>query len=359
MIIKKIVRSLLIFLLYVVIILAGLEGAVRLFRPQMGFGATVNTWDPDVGVVHIPNARGFLRTGEFDIDLTINSKGLRDREFPYEKPPGVRRILSLGDSFAAGYGVRADETYAKVLERRLRDRGSGAVTWEVLNAAAGSTGTAHQLAYYVKEGRRYSPDIVLIGFFVSNDFWDNRASGLYAVEDGELVKRQVPLTGPRRIQRITNWIPGYRALFSRSHLLNLVKSQVALRHHHNLVAEAAPTVQNTREGDMHALTWRLLREFRDVCVREGARLVLLVIPAPIGSPETHDEWEAKVARFAEAEGIPCLNLGPAYRAMSRDEELNFPQDRHWTPRGHAFAGDALFHFLTESELLDQRAGSSR
>jgi hypothetical protein len=357
--VRKAFRGALIFVVYVVIILAGLEVAVRIFRPQTGFGATVNTWDPDIGVVHIPNARRFLRTSEFDIDLVINSKGLRDREFPYEKPRGTRRILSLGDSFAAGYGVEADETYAKVLERRLRSRRPGGVTWEVLNAAVGSTGTAHQLAYYVKEGRKYSPDIVLVGFFVSNDFWDTRASGLYALEDGRLVKRQVPLTGPRRIQRIANWIPGYNTLFSRSHLLNLLKVEVALRYRRNLTTEAAPTADNTAEGDAHSLTWRVLREFRDVCAEDGALLVILVIPAPAGSPESHDQWEADVARFADAEGIACLNLGPAYRARIRVEELNFPFDRHWNARGHEFTGDELFDFLIERGLVEERTGPPR
>ena len=51
--------------------------------------------------------------------LTINSKGLRDREHEYEKPDGVRRILVLGDSYVWGYGVADDEVFTEVLEPDL------------------------------------------------------------------------------------------------------------------------------------------------------------------------------------------------------------------------------------------------
>lgn len=343
--------------LWVVVVLAGLEGAVRVFRPQATLAATVNTWDPDVGTRQIPGARGFICCPEYSTDLVINSKGLRDREFPYEKPKGTRRILSLGDSFAAGYGVQADETYAKVLERGLAERRVGGATWEVLNAAVGSTGTAHHLAYYLNDGRRYEPDIVLVGFFVSNDFWDNVSCGLYTLEGGSLVKRQAPCTWQRKVQRVSSRIPAYNSLFSRSHLLNLIKGEVAARHRRDLAELAERSAPSSGRGDSHAITWHLLRELRGACAADGAQFVVVVIPAPIGSPAEHRGLEAELVRFLEAEGIPCLNLGPAYRERSREMELSYPVDRHWNACGHEFAGGEICTFLIEHRLVSDRAGA--
>ena len=41
-----------------------------------------------------------------------NSRGYRDLERAVPKPAGVRRLLSLGDSFAWGASVEFDDTYA-------------------------------------------------------------------------------------------------------------------------------------------------------------------------------------------------------------------------------------------------------
>jgi hypothetical protein len=345
-------RFLLLTLFSLGIVLLGLEGAVRLLRPQRNFSVSVNAWDPDIGAVQSPNARGFIHCDEFDIDLIINSKGLRDREFPYEKPDWTRRILSLGDSFAAGYGVQAEETYAKVLEKRLRERFTGGTAWEVLNAAVGSTGTAQQLAYYVREGWKYSPDIVLVGFFISNDFYDNKVSGPYSLKGGQLVKQRVLSTGPRRLQRITHWIPGYAFLSSRSHLLNLIKMEASRRHWRNRAAGMTRADKQGEQDDLYEMTWSLLRALRDACSERGSQLVVMIIPAPIGSPAKQNAWEAELASFLEGEGIPCLNLGPAYRAASRQDVLNFPHDRHWNAQGHAFAADELLAFLDSQGFVE-------
>ena len=45
-------------------------------------------------------------------EIKINSKGLRGPEYDYPKPAGVKRILLLGDSIAAGFEVLSD--YAEV-----------------------------------------------------------------------------------------------------------------------------------------------------------------------------------------------------------------------------------------------------
>lgn len=65
--------------------------------------------------------------------VAINSDGLRGREINTPKPPHTFRILAVGDSVTFGYGVREEDTYVKVLERRLNEGESGGREFEVLN----------------------------------------------------------------------------------------------------------------------------------------------------------------------------------------------------------------------------------
>ena len=65
--------------------------------------------------------------------IRINSLGMRGPEVPVDKPAGVKRVIVLGGSHPMGMWVKANETYAAVLERLLNERHPG--QWQVLNAA--------------------------------------------------------------------------------------------------------------------------------------------------------------------------------------------------------------------------------
>jgi len=48
-----------------------------------------------------------------------NALGYRDDDHVQAKPPGVRRLVSLGDSFAWGASIEVDDTYARRVTRAL------------------------------------------------------------------------------------------------------------------------------------------------------------------------------------------------------------------------------------------------
>jgi len=349
MTVRKTVRIVAVICLQLAVILVCLEISTRLVRPQSVFSATVNTWDERLGTRHIPGARGFVSGDEYEIELVINSKGLRDREFEYENPDGARRILSLGDSFACGYGVPADSTYAKVLERLLAER---PVSWQVLNAGVGSTGTAHQLAYFLDDGCRYQPDIVIVGFFTGNDFWDNVLCGLYTLEDDRLLRNPVRRTRARSLERLTKWVPGYGFLLRHSHFIALLRHEVAFWHRKQLTDTAFSDERVVRDGLPARLAERLLARLDERCAQTGSALVVMLIP-PAGPARAPDlEREATLAEFLDSEGIPCLDLGPIFRGDRARRYLYFSFDAHWTARGHRLAAGELARFLDEHGLLE-------
>jgi hypothetical protein len=332
-------------------VLVILEIAVRIVSPQRNMGICVNEWDRKAGTRLIPGLKGTLSCPEYSIDIAVNSKGLRDREYSYEEPPGARRILCLGDSYTFGYGVQADETFAKLLERSLNASDSTAYRWEVLNAGIGSTGTAHQLALYETEGYKYSPDVVVVCFCPANDFFDNIASGLYTIENDTLVRHAAVRTKARGIQRFARLIPGYGFLSSRSHLLNLVRYRVAAMNYHELNRKVSQSASPAMVVSRHnRLTCALLDAFQRSCAERGSRLVVMFMPPP----RTADvgQWTAEMIAHCELRGIPVLDLDPSFEEARRNGlRAYYRIEGHWNAAGHAIAGRALHDFLLENCIV--------
>ena len=73
------------------------------------------------GWFNIPNTEFLYRTPfvDFRNPVKINSKGLREREYAYQKGEGIHRLLIIGDSFTASLEVPFKQTWHEILEDRL------------------------------------------------------------------------------------------------------------------------------------------------------------------------------------------------------------------------------------------------
>jgi hypothetical protein len=121
--------------------------------------------NPNLRFGHQPNSHAFLM-GQ---DVAINSQGLRDYEYSLAKPPGVYRILLLGDSTTFGWGVPLTDTSAKILERELNAQHvPGYPRFEVINSGVGNYDTVQEVTYYKTQGRNFHPDLVVLGYFIND-----------------------------------------------------------------------------------------------------------------------------------------------------------------------------------------------
>jgi len=130
--------------------------AVQLKRPVANL---------ELSFAHAPNRSAFL----MDVPVSINSEGLRDREFSFDKPTDVYRIMMLGDSTTFGWGVKQEDTAAKFLERKLNaDLPTGYNRAEVMNTGVGNYDTVQEVTYYETIGWKYHPDLVVLVFFIND-----------------------------------------------------------------------------------------------------------------------------------------------------------------------------------------------
>ena len=75
------------------------------------------------------------------------------------------RLVFLGDSLTWGWGVGDDETVSERLEELL--------DVEAVNMAMNAVGTGQEWLVLEERGFAYEPDVVILNFFVGNDYRNN------------------------------------------------------------------------------------------------------------------------------------------------------------------------------------------
>src|SRR5688572_26831400 len=70
---------------------------------------------PVLGWSQVPNGRYEVVTQGHQLRVQFNSMGFRDREHERAKPPGVKRIVVIGDSFSEAVQVNVEDTFHRKL----------------------------------------------------------------------------------------------------------------------------------------------------------------------------------------------------------------------------------------------------
>src|SRR5262249_2088779 len=145
-----------------------LEGVLRLLGRDLLPDPDLYVEDADMGKRMRPGWEG----NEFGAPVKINSKGLRNPEVDYAKPPGTYRGLALGGSGTFGFRMKEPDSYPRQLERALqewgRERGDPR-RFEVINTGVIGYSTDQEAAYLRVEGERYQPDLVVVAYYPVND----------------------------------------------------------------------------------------------------------------------------------------------------------------------------------------------
>lgn len=181
----------------VVLCLLAFEGVLRVTNLYFPIGGEKieapegNIFEADalLGSKHKPNSMlsvTFLHgsghpPGEM-IAFKINSKGLRDDEYDYNKPENTTRILLLGDSFTFGDEVNREDNIPENMERILKK-----YRCQVLNFGVCGYGTIQEYLSLKEEGVKYEPDVVLTLLLTSNDGRDNLKARRLQIQDGKII----------------------------------------------------------------------------------------------------------------------------------------------------------------------------
>ncbi len=385
---RRLLSNLTLLAISTVAVAVALESAARyyvwrVFVPAQEALTPLSRFHPVLGWEKNPLAVQRIVRQEYEVTIAINSKGLRGPERDYRAPPGVRRVLILGDSFGEGYYAEEHETARAVLENLLNATGCGRV--EVVNGSTLGYSTDQQYLFYRHEGYRYGAELVLV-FFYPNDLLYNisavgtaeRRKPIFDLNDGQLVLRNSPLPAPPNKGSVPHplpWRGSYFLRFVSDRTENSAAKVHAVLANLGLVQPTSGDVPRElwpygpASGErratierMWSTTKALLNSIRAEAEGRGATVAALYIP---GRFEVNDDvwaltrerylmgrrWDrhAVLDRFkAIADEVGLFVVDPSERLRLAEKSAHpayYTRDVHWTPAGNRVAADAVFDYL--------------
>lgn len=302
-------------------------------------------YDPELGWRGRAGAHGVLSGWEFTSDIRLNARGFRDTEVAVAKPPGVFRVVLLGDSITWGHGVEQSQRYGDILTEDLHLQGRAV---QVVNLAVSGYGTDQELLLWEREGRSYCADLVLLGLY-ENDVRENALAfqGRYPkpyfrlTPDGALTLTHVP------VPRVSDWEPGgLDHVRPRDWIRGHVRVWAALamvRQAFRGSATAAPPPPSPAGLD---LTAALIRRLAARVTGDGSAFAIVILPDLFYSGST----KAAAARAAVG---ATLDLSATFRRAAPDGAALFYRldGAHWTPRAHALAADAIASWMRAAHIV--------
>ncbi|ADV60776.1 hypothetical protein Isop_0179 [Isosphaera pallida ATCC 43644] len=283
--------------------------------------------------VLIPNLKRELYSASF----STNSRGLRDREYALEKPPGVFRIVLMGASIDMGWGVPDALTYENRLEDWLNHvarRERLGRRFEVINFSVAAYSPAQRVDTLGDDALRYDPDLVLL----VGTTLDPRLTEIHL---RSLVRHGADLRSAAIREAITRLGissdeekggPAARRDLERRSIKSEFKRQAAL------------VIWEIIEGS--------LAEARTLCDKHGVPLVLVLIPrvGAADAPRTRRQTEAAYLERAAKLGLTVINLLDTFDGRGRSSLEIAPWDDHPNALGH----ELLFIALAQTIERDPR-----
>ena len=348
-----------------------------------------HTADRDLGWKLKPGVSGEWN-GEGASFVQVNKDGLRDREHTKTKPPNTLRVAVLGDSFTEAIHVPIEQTFWSKLERKLGncDAVKGRKKVEVINFGVQGYGTAQQLMMLRKKVWDYSPDIVVLAFFIGNDVINNSPQLEYDhyrpffVYDatGKLVpdmsfRDLPPIARNERAVSFVDRMPSF--LVNNSRILQVIKKVDLDNKKRQLSGDFTALSSKNFNPPQDAVwkdAWRvtegLIVTMHDEVVQKKADFLVVTIGDPIqvgrdvkirkdfttqNSIQDLFYPDRRLEKLGASEGFRVLNLAEQfqgytekYQVCAHGFENSVPCGGHWNELGHRLASILINRNLCEN-----------
>lgn len=278
------------------------------------------------------------------LNVTTNARGFRnDSEFSVEVPPGMTRVIALGDSFTLGFEVGDADSWPASLENECP-------RLEVPNMGQSGYGIDQSYLWYERDGRAIDHQVLVLAF-IDDDLSRVRADNMLgygkpvlALVDGRLVAKNVPVArAPYLLPVLTQNL----MLFEQLRVVELPRALIA----HFAPGRAKGPVLS--EAEAERVDEAIFRALQRETAERGARLLLVHLPhLAEGRPSELAElpaFGASALRRVSADGIVFADLldemsrvpDPERQELFQARTLNNGPGAHYSAKGNRFIAAAI------------------
>ncbi|MBC8495967.1 hypothetical protein H8D36_07460 [archaeon] len=300
-----------------------------------------------------PFFQGISSTYDFSVVYKTNSQGLRDREYAFERDPGMKRILVFGDSNTFGHGIPYGKRFTDIAENHFSNV-------EIINFGVPGFGLDQKLIYFAKEGVNYLPDYAVV-FILSVSAW-RYSTDIYS--NGSIDLRKASFSefssyDSTTLYRLDNQFRYQDSFLLRnSHFLSYVsyklnifylKKQLGapLPFDSNLVANFSLYFpdRETHFSILRDRTAAIAREFSKIAEENDIKLIFVSI-------DYHKESKPFLSQFQEdmlSYNISYYDFGEEILAASNQRPVTFKYDPHLNEYANKVIAQEFIELL-EKEL---------
>jgi hypothetical protein len=285
----------------------------------------------------------------------LNASGFNDTEFTAKS--GDYRIIGLGDSFAFGIVPQGD-TYLTKLEKKLNDS-LGHVS--LFNMGISQTNPGDYYSILTNEGANLKPDLVLLSFFIGNDF--------DVVKKAWIFRHSYMLTALNYIAKVAWKVNDFAGHQPYCDTCNTFRDQdyyqIEKERYENWQYHIPATGPIPQNGFFDQTVTTLVRT-RDYCKSQNAKFIVAIIPDELQVDSTLQQKlisnfyqktnqlpydvmtpTRQLTQRLKANQIPYIDMTDAFRAGAATKQLYKPADSHWNIAGNELAAQLLADSLVK------------
>ena len=296
--------------------------------------------DESIDRLHVPDARlGWLprpnhvarhrRDGNFDVAYEIDAQSFR--RMP-ERPGALRTLWFFGDSFTFGLGVNGEDAYPYRIARDYLNENV-----RVINAAVSGHGLIQMYARLLGLREQLRAGDIVVFALIAEDLQRNLNDFVFV---SQFLFGPLGKDGLHYPRYVGGGVESVRVDGLAARLGGLLFHAPLTEHIHRFFYRA---VSGSGQRSLREAL-AVLEDVRTLCEESGVGFALIFLPR--AKELARGRYEVQVSDFDYAD---------IRHFFPRDEAevwtLRYPDDPHWTPKGHAIGAEAVVSVLVERGLL--------
>lgn len=286
-----------------------------------------------------------IKTKDYSIHVNTNSLGYRDEEWTFDNQQ--KKILVVGNSFSAGFGLPVEKRWSNLLQEKLN--GQQRDEYHIYNAAVSgySLEQAVNTAKYLN--RKINPDVIIVGVFI---YGLNRLEDPFVYHKGysvkkSMVSRSLTFNDQLFILHFENeFLKTIEAFFyDYSALYNFTVERL-----HNLKDQLSESAPNSFDHLTEKANG-LLNELNAQLKIKDKRLIILPIVIHDQKREysaTSKEAYIAIKKFADQNHISFADIYPELKKeVDNGEDFWINKDPHWNEKANLIASEILLQRVLE------------